>query len=36
MTVPATKSALQSLDQRSRDIFRLVVESYLKEGEPLG
>jgi heat-inducible transcriptional repressor len=31
-----TTQALQSLDQRSREIFRLVVESYLKEGEPLG
>jgi heat-inducible transcriptional repressor len=27
---------LQGLDQRSRDIFRLIVESYLKEGEPIG
>lgn len=36
MTVPAAASGLRSLDQRSREIFRLVVESYLKEGEPLG
>src|SRR5690606_37335183 len=27
---------LSSLDQRSRDIFRAVVESYLRDGEPLG
>lgn len=25
-----------TLDQRSRDIFKLIVESYLSEGEPLG
>jgi heat-inducible transcriptional repressor len=25
-----------TLDQRSRDIFRLIVDSYLKEGEPIG
>lgn len=28
--------ALQTLDQRSRDIFRTIVESYLRDGEPLG
>jgi len=28
--------ALQSLDARSRDIFRLIVESYLKDGDPVG
>lgn len=28
--------ALQSLDQRSRDIFRRIVESYLGDGEPVG
>ena len=28
--------ALQSLDMRSRDIFRRIVESYLKDGEPVG
>jgi heat-inducible transcriptional repressor len=27
---------LQALDARSRDIFRLVVETYLRDGEPLG
>ena len=27
---------LQSLDQRSRDIFRRIVESYLGDGEPVG
>ncbi len=25
-----------SLDQRTREIFRLIVESYLNEGEPVG
>ncbi|TIQ92066.1 MAG: heat-inducible transcriptional repressor HrcA, partial [Mesorhizobium sp.] len=28
--------ALQSLDMRSRDIFRRIVDSYLKDGEPVG
>lgn len=28
--------SLQSLDQRSRDIFRIVVDSYLRSGTPLG
>ena len=27
---------LQTLDARSRDIFRTIVESYLRDGEPLG
>jgi heat-inducible transcriptional repressor len=27
---------LQALDQRSREIFRLIVESYMRDGEPLG
>jgi len=27
---------LQSLDARSRDIFRAIVETYLRDGEPLG
>jgi heat-inducible transcriptional repressor len=27
---------LQTLDARSRDIFRIIVESYLRDGEPLG
>ncbi len=31
MTSPAS-----TLDQRSRDIFKLIVESYLNEGEPVG
>lgn len=26
----------ETLDERSRDIFRLIVESYLNEGEPVG
>jgi heat-inducible transcriptional repressor len=36
MTKPLMDNALQLLDARSRDIFRLIVESYLKDGEPLG
>ena len=27
---------LQTLDARSRDIFRPIVDSYLRDGEPLG
>jgi heat-inducible transcriptional repressor len=29
-------NSLQTLDQRSRDIFRTIVDSYLRDGEPLG
>jgi heat-inducible transcriptional repressor len=36
MTTPVMDQSLQSLDARSRDIFRLIVDTYLKEGEPLG
>ena len=36
MTKPVIDQTLQSLDIRSRDIFRLIVDTYLKEGEPLG
>lgn len=36
MTKPVIDQTLQSLDVRSRDIFRLIVDTYLKEGEPLG
>jgi len=36
MTKPVLEQNLQSLDARSRDIFRAVVESYLRDGEPLG
>jgi heat-inducible transcriptional repressor len=36
MTKPIIDQTLQSLDVRSRDIFRLIVDTYLKEGEPLG
>ena len=32
----AAGSALQSLDRRSREIFRRIVESYLDTGEPVG
>ena len=31
-----TPPAAASLDQRTREIFRLIVESYLNEGEPVG
>jgi len=36
MTKPVQEQNLLSLDARSRDIFRAVVESYLRDGEPLG
>jgi heat-inducible transcriptional repressor len=36
MTRPLTDSNLQLLDARSRDIFRLMVDSYLRDGEPVG
>jgi heat-inducible transcriptional repressor len=36
MTKPLVDQQLQSLDARSRDIFRLIVDSYLRDGEPLG
>lgn len=36
MTKPVVDNNLQLLDARSRDIFRLIVETYLREGEPLG
>lgn len=36
MTKPVTDQTLQSLDARSRDIFRQIVDSYLRDGEPLG
>ena len=36
MTKPVLDPTFQSLDARSRDIFRLIVDSYLKDGEPLG
>ncbi|MCV3239543.1 heat-inducible transcriptional repressor HrcA [Mesorhizobium sp. ZC-5] len=36
MTKPVIDQTVQSLDVRSRDIFRLIVDTYLKEGEPLG
>ncbi|MGB6117115.1 MAG: heat-inducible transcriptional repressor HrcA [Mesorhizobium sp.] len=36
MTNPILDPNLQSLDARSRDIFRVIVDSYLREGEPLG
>lgn len=36
MRKPVTEPTLQSLDARSREIFRLIVENYLAEGDPLG
>ena len=36
MTKPVIDQNLQSLDARSRDIFRAIVETYLRDGEPLG
>ncbi|HWK14053.1 MAG TPA: heat-inducible transcriptional repressor HrcA [Rhizobiaceae bacterium] len=36
MNKQMTGNMLPSLDSRSRDIFRAVVESYLRDGEPLG
>jgi heat-inducible transcriptional repressor len=36
VTKPVIDQTVQSLDVRSRDIFRLIVDTYLKEGEPLG
>ncbi len=36
MHEPKPPSLMQSLDARSRDIFRRVVESYLETGEPVG
>jgi len=32
----SSPSALQSLDRRSREIFRRIVDSYLESGEPVG
>ena len=35
--IPATpQNDLAQLDQRSREIFRQIVESYLATGEPVG
>jgi heat-inducible transcriptional repressor len=36
MTAPPPPSALAALDQRSRDIFREIVEAYLESGDPVG
>lgn len=36
MTKRVLDQTLQSLDMRSRDIFRRIVETYLKDGEPVG
>ncbi|MFZ2099753.1 MAG: heat-inducible transcriptional repressor HrcA [Oricola sp.] len=34
--MPTAAEINSELDERSRDIFRLIVEGYLQEGEPLG
>jgi heat-inducible transcriptional repressor len=36
MTKPLADQTLQSLDLRSREIFRQIVDSYLRDGEPVG
>jgi heat-inducible transcriptional repressor len=36
MSKPIHEPALQTLDLRSRDIFRRIVDSYLLDGEPVG
>jgi len=36
LTKPIPDPTLQSLDMRSRDIFRRIVESYLRDGDPVG
>ncbi len=36
MNKPVLDPALSSLDLRSRDVFRRIVEAYLRDGEPLG
>jgi heat-inducible transcriptional repressor len=36
MTFPLPDPALAALDARSRDIFRLIVDAYMRDGEPLG
>lgn len=36
MTKPVTEHSIPALDARSRDIFRAIVETYLREGEPVG
>ncbi|MCV0394997.1 MAG: heat-inducible transcriptional repressor HrcA [Rhizobiaceae bacterium] len=36
MNAPTADHTLQLLDQRSRDIFRALVDTYLREGEPVG
>ncbi|MDP3899032.1 MAG: heat-inducible transcriptional repressor HrcA [Mesorhizobium sp.] len=36
MTKLVIDPTLQTLDARSRDIFRIIVDSYLRDGEPIG
>ncbi len=36
MNKPIPDQSLLPIDMRSREIFRLIVESYLKDGEPVG
>ena len=30
------KSAVEAMDERSRDVFRRIVEAYVETGEPVG
>lgn len=36
VNIDTTQGGLQDLDERSREIFRSIVESYLETGEPVG
>src|SRR3569833_2986253 len=36
VTIGSSEVSLAALNERSREIFRLIVESYLTTGEPLG
>src|ERR1700744_4297398 len=36
MTEPAAKSPIIELNERSREIFRMVVDAYVETGEPVG
>ena len=36
VSIEITQSGLRDLDERSREIFRSIVESYLETGEPVG
>jgi len=36
MRRPATPSPINELNERSREIFRLIVDGYVATGEPIG